>query len=192
MADYYLLHGDWVDPTNIDELNVLVAPVRSWLKNISVYYDEPADQRASIDWTVIRDQLLPDSNQYINDALRWRYEVPLRKTVKIVNGVATEYNRKLVMLAGLYIAYRLETFQFEGAMNPTMSQYGTWLGQQLTRAVNELTSDSLRMRGQRLKGAYRIVNPRFEPMKAAVSTDSSGGQGVAGNPTPDFPAIGGG
>ncbi len=175
MADYYLLHGDWTDPTSQDDLNTLLTPVRAWLKNITVFFEEPDDQRVSVDWRVIRDELLPDSNQFINDSLRWRYEVPLHKTVGVTGGVATQYNRKLVMLSATYIAYRLETFQFAGAMNPVVSQYGVWLGEQLTRMVNDLTSDGLRMRGQRLKGAYRVVNPRFEPVQAAVSSTAEGG-----------------
>lgn len=164
--DYYLLHGDWTEPDDQEELNTLLASVRSWLKNFLVNYDPSYSSATSIDWVLIRDELLPDSNQFIDDSLRARYAVPLRKTTGASGGQATKFDRRIVQLAAVYIAWRIETFQFPGSAHSEHSEYGKWLETVMNQLVNDLVTDKIRLRGQRLKGQYRTTNPRFEPTQS--------------------------
>ena len=128
---------------------------------------------ATMDWRVIWDQLIPEADDFINIQLQSRYGVPLRKTCKPVAGVATEYQKRIQDLAALYIAWRIESRTYSGAQNPGSSEYGDDLETQLNSFVNELTTDKIRLRGQRLKGPYRTVNPRFVPMVPDSETRSS-------------------
>lgn len=171
MATYYLLHGDWIEPQDQDELNTLLAPIRSWLKNVSIDFDVPDQSYNSIDWTLIRDYLIPDSNEFIDDSFRPIYGVPLRKTVNInpSTGKATKFNNRIVDIAAVYIAWRIETFQFPGAANPEQSTYGKFLEGTLNQFINDVVTFRTRLRGQRLKGKYRTVNPNFEPVEAKTT-----------------------
>lgn len=162
--DFYLLNGDWSDPLDQEELVTTLFPVKAWHPTFTVWYDPPIDQRASIDWRLIRDQFLPDSNQFIDDAFRFKFSVPLKKTETIVSGVATEYDRHIITLAAIYIALRIETWQYSAAKEPGLSEYSKFLETQLNQLVNDIVVDKVRLRGQRLKGAFRTVNPRFEPL----------------------------
>ena len=166
MPSFYALGGDWVEPTDTEELISLLSPIRSWLKIFTVVFDPPDDIQATIDWRLLRDEILPDSNEFIEDALRFRYQVPLRKTESVVGGVPTRYERHLVQLGSTYVAWRIENYMFSAGQNPNLSEYGKFLEAQMNQMINEIVTDKVRLRGQRLKGTHRTVNPRFEPSKA--------------------------
>jgi hypothetical protein len=177
MPQYYLTHGNSTKPLTQEELDEALRPVSSWLKVFSVIIDPHDSISNTIDWHIIWDELIPDSDDFINTQLMPRYAVPLRKTDGIVSGVPTKYQRRIVQLAGLYIAYRIESRTYSGAQNPGNSEYAKALETQLNSLLNELLSDRVRLRGQRLKPVYRTVNPRFVPMSVGEQVRSTGEAG---------------
>lgn len=174
MPQYYMTNGDSTEPTTQEELDTALLPIRAWLKTLTATFDPPDDANNTVDWTIIWAQLLPDSDDFINTQLQARYRVPLRKTVNLDDdGIPTEYQRRIREIAALYVAWRIESRTYPGAYNPGKSEYAGVLETQLNTFINELTTDKIRLRGQRLKGAYRTVNPRFAPTVIDEETRSS-------------------
>jgi hypothetical protein len=134
------------------------------LKVFNVVLDPHDDINNTIDWHIIWDELIPDSDDFINTQLMTRYAVPLIKTESPdASGNPTKYQRRIVQLAGLYIAMRIESRTYSGAQNPGNSEYTKVLETHLNSLLNEILSDRVRLRGQRLKPIHRTVNPRFVP-----------------------------
>lgn len=178
MAQYYLTHGRSEYPDSQEELMGYLSPLLSWLKIFAVDFDTPDSPDATIDWRIIWDELIPDSDDFLNTQLMPRYSVPLRKTERVVNGVPTRYQNRIIQIVSLYIAMRIESRTYSGAYNPNTSEYTKFLETQLNSLLNEILTDRIRLRGQRLKGVYRTVNPRFIPTgigEQARSTDNSSG-----------------
>jgi hypothetical protein len=179
-GSFYAINGDWIEPTSQAELEALLQPIRAYQKNMIVVFNPPHDSRATIDWTVIRDQLLPQANDWLDGELNHRYAVPLRKTKK----AGTQYDMNIVNAAALYVAQRIESRTFAGAAMPNESPYADKLTEMRDVLLQDLKL-GIRLRGQHLKGRNRFVDPNAEPYEEP-GQGATGGKGhfVAKTNTP--------
>jgi hypothetical protein len=118
----------------------------------------------SIHWLDIKNILLPEANNFINDILKVRYYVPFKKT----ETSGTEYDKHIVQMASLYCAWRVETRSFPGGGMPSDSPYAQTLRQMLNERLNEILQGSVRLLGQRLKAGNRFINPNIEEVPAGL------------------------
>jgi len=224
ISQYYLTNGYPYYPESQNELISFLAPVRAWLKNLTITFDPYDDVSNSVDWHLLWDEFIPASDDFINTQLRAHYRVPLRKTQRVLTAKSTwsssgtyaindlvsnadasqyyicvrpgnstlitdirywqptwvqdpgpsQYQDRIIDIAALYVAWRIESRTYAGAQNPGSSEYAEALETQLNTFLNEVTSDKVRLTGQTLKGGNRFINPRIMPYPTdSVTRESS-------------------
>lgn len=167
-AVYYAIDGAFPTSPTQAELDSKFQHMMYWIKSASIQTDPTdisiASTNYSIHWMHVRDELLPDSNDFIDDALRVKYYTPFSKTI---NGKAN-FQRHIVQIAALYCAWRIETRSYPGGGMPNDSQYAITLRTMMNERLNELLAGAVRLKGQRLKANNRFINPHIEEYPAAV------------------------
>lgn len=171
LGNYYAINdGAFVSTTDADiedSCKDITFHVKSVLLNKDHTDVTPNNSTQSIHWMDIRDILLPDANNFVDDALRLVYYTPLKMT----EAGGTNYSRHIVQIASLYIAWRIESRDYPGAGMPTQSEYSDTLKAMMNERINELLIGSVRLRGQRLKSKNRFINPRIEEQYIPVKDE---------------------
>ena len=158
---------DTVTCTTAD-IQAALRNIMFWLKSASLEANPALTDvevnTKSIHWKDIKNILLPEANNFIDDIFKVRYYVPFKKTE--VSG--TEFDKHIVQMASLYCAWRCETRSFPGGGMPSDSPYAQTLRQMLNERLNEVLSGSVRLLGQRLKSNNRFINPNIEEVPAGM------------------------
>ena len=158
-----------VPPATEADIRAALRNIMIWIKSATLeanpnITDVETSTQTSIHWKDIRDILLPESNNFIDDILKVKYHVPFRKTY----ASNTEFGKHLVQMGALYVAWRIETRDYSGGGQPNDSPYAQTLRTMLNERLNEILSGAIRLSGQRLKANNRFINPHIEEINAGV------------------------
>lgn len=168
-GNFYAINDGYFNDASEATIKSCLRNIMFWIKSATIQADPTltdveTSNNKSIHWKDVRDQLLPDANNFLDDLFRVKYYTPFNKTL----ASKTQYSKHLVQMAALYCAWRIEERDYFGGGQVNESDNGKILRTILNERINEVLSGAVRLPGQRLKSTSRFINPHIEEVPAGL------------------------